>query len=428
MAFNFPAPAWVHTTNIYEINLRQYSDEGTLNAFIKDLPRLKTMGVKTLWFMPLTPISKKNRKGSLGSYYACSDYSSISDEFGNIEDFKNLVDLAHSSGMKVVIDWVANHTGWDHVWTSSHPEYYKKDPVTRDFLTASGMDDIIELDFANEKLRNAMIDAMSYWVTEFDIDGFRCDLAFWVELSFWKEAREKLDKIKPLFWLGEFDELEHSSYGEVFDASYSWTWMHATRKFYQEEKNLTTLVSILKDYDDLGDATIRTWFTSNHDENSWNGTEFEKYGGMADLLSVFSFTWNGIPLLYNGQEIPNRKRLAFFEKDPLEWRNDQDSKEEFYKILYKLRDSHTALRAGDHTINTFRIKANHAAQVFSYLRRSVDGEVLVILNFSENPLEVEFLDKELKGTFTNAFTGKKNDFSIAPVADISSWGYLVFFK
>ena len=183
-ATGFKKADWIQNTNVYEVNLRQYTAAGSFNAFAAELPRLKEMGVKTLWFMPITPIAKKQMKGSLGSYYACSDYTAINPEFGTLEDFKQLVGKAHEMGFKVIIDWVANHTGWDHVWTKTHPGYYEKDPATNDFKIASGMDDIIELDFKNPDLRKAMIDAMRFWITEADIDGFRCDLAFWVELDF----------------------------------------------------------------------------------------------------------------------------------------------------------------------------------------------------------------------------------------------------
>ena len=166
------------------------------------------MGISVLWFMPVTPISQKNRKGSLGSYYACSDYTSINPEYGTLTDFKKLVTNAHDLGFKVIIDWVANHTGWDHDWTREHPDYYKRDPDTHDFKIASGMEDIIELEFDNPAMRHDMINAMQYWVKECDIDGFRCDLASWVTVDFWLEARRELDALRHLFWLGEFDELE----------------------------------------------------------------------------------------------------------------------------------------------------------------------------------------------------------------------------
>ena len=319
MSYDFKPLDWTHNTNIYEVNIRQYTKEGSFKAFGKALPRLKDMGVKTLWFMPITPIAQKNKKGVLGSYYAASDYTSINPEFGTLDDFRILVRRAHEIGFKVIIDWVANHTGWDHKWTKEHPDYYEKDDTTGDFKIASGMDDIIELNFHNPALVRAMIDAMKFWIAECDIDGFRCDLAFWVELEFWKEARKELDAIKPLFWLGELDPIEHPEYMGTFDAAYTWTWMHKTEDFYKQNLSLDVLNSVLKEYDAVGDASMRAWFTSNHDENSWNGSEYEKYGDMAKLLAVFSCTWNGIPLIYSGQELPNLKRLKFFEKDAIDW-------------------------------------------------------------------------------------------------------------
>lgn len=428
MQTRFKPVEWMHNTNIYEVNIRQFTAAGTFNAFVQELPRLKDMGVKTLWFMPVTPIAQKNKKGSLGSYYACSDYTAINPEFGTLDDFKSLVKQAHEMGFKVIIDWVANHTGWDHRWTKEHPEYFLKDSATNDFKRASGMDDIIELDFSNKDLRMAMKEAMKFWVTECDIDGFRCDLAFWVELDFWKEARKELDAVKPLFWLGEFDELEKPEYGEAFDASYTWTWMHKTEDFYKKSGTLDTLFTVLKRYDDLGDSTTRAWFTTNHDENSWNGTEYEKYGDMAKSLAVFSATWNGIPLLYSGQELPNLKRLEFFEKDVIKW-NTKNELHDFYKVLLNLKTNNPALRSGDPTVQTFRIKTSDPKNIFAYLRKSGSREVLVVLNLSkQKDLHFDILDSIVTGTFRNAFSGSANDFTTEKSFEMQGWEYLVYDK
>lgn len=428
MMNRFKPAAWTHATNIYEVNVRQYTVAGTFNAFAQELPRLKDMGVKTLWFMPVTPIAKKKMKGTLGSYYACSDYISINPEFGTLQDFKDLVKQAHEMDMKVIIDWVANHTGWDHTWTKEHPEYYKKDPATNDFQVASGMDDIIELDFAKPELRKAMIDAMRFWVTEFDIDGFRCDLAFWVELDFWKEARPVLDAIKPLLWLGEFDELDNPEYGEAFDASYTWTWMHKAKIFYQEKLPVDSLLTVLKRYDDLGDSTMRAWFTTNHDENSWNGTEYEKYGDMARALAVFSCTWNGLPLLYSGQELPNKKRIMFFDKDTIPWTGNNEL-HGFYKTLLQLKADNPALRSGDSSVQTFRVKTSDPKNIFAYLRQSGNREVLVVLNLSShNDLHFEITDSKISGMYKNVFSGAANDFTKDKSFEMQGWEYLVYEK
>jgi glycosidase len=378
--------------------------------------------------MPITPIAQKNKKGSLGSQYACSDYLTINPEFGTLQDFKNLVTTAHDQGFKVIIDWVANHTGWDHVWTKEHPEYYLKDSTTNDFKIASGMDDIIELDYSNPALRKAMIEAMQYWVRETGIDGFRCDLAAWVEVDFWEEARPQVDKLKHLFWLGEFDELDNPAYGKVFDASYCWTWMHKTREFYQQQQPITVLDSLLERYSTIGDGSMRAWFTTNHDENSWNGTEYEKYGHIANAFAVFSATWNGVPLIYSGQELPNMKRLEFFEKDPIAW-NGTYALNDFYKTLFKLRETNPALRGGDPAVVTYRLATTHHENVFAYLRKKDNKEVLVLLHlYGKEPIQVSLSDEHVSGKFRNVFSGNETEFSKDTKFEMKPGDYLVFEK
>ncbi len=426
---NVKTVEWAHSTNIYEVNIRQYTPEGTFKAFEKELPRLKDMGVRTLWFMPITPIAQKNKKGSLGSQYACSDYTSINPEFGTLDDFKELVNKAKAMDFKVIIDWVANHTGWDHVWTKTHPEYYERDSTTGDFLAASGMDDIIELDYSNPALRQAMIDAMIYWIRECDIDGFRCDLAAWVEVDFWKEARPKVDAVKKMFWLGEFDELEKPEYGKVFDASYSWKWMHTTREFYQHHLPLAVLDTLLHQYTAIGDSSMRAWFTSNHDENTWNGTEYEKYGNMAKALAVFSCTWDGVPLVYNGQEMPMMtKRLEFFEKDPIPWTGKLELFD-FYKTLLNLHSNNPALRGGDPAVKTYKLSTGDDEHAFVYLRKNGDREVLVVLNLSyADGITVKLKDPLLKGGFRSVFSGVDENFDEEKSFRLNAWEYLVFEK
>ena len=394
---------WIQSTNIYEVNLRQYTPEGTIQAFAAHLPRLKDMSVETLWFMPITPISQKARKGSMGSYYVCSDYTSVALEFGSLEDFKTLVYQAHLAGFKVILDWVANHTGWDHWWTVEHPDWYEKDEHTGDFKKASGMDDIIELDFKNPAMRKAMIDAMKFWVEETGIDGFRCDLAFWVELDFWLEAKPELEKIKPLFWLGEFDSLDHPDYMQVFDVAYTWKWMHRSAEFCKGEAGFENLLQVLEEYAKA--SGYEAWFTANHDENSWNGTEYEKYGQLAKTLAVFSCTWSGVPLVYSGQELPNLKRLQFFEKDVIEWEEKMEL-HDFYKTLFEQKKDNKALRA-DASLQVLHVDSG--AKLLIYKRSAGENEVVVALNFSEYQTAVPH--GKISGTLTELFSGNQTEFS-----------------
>ena len=412
---------WIKHTNIYEVNLRQYTPEGTIKAFAEHLPRLRDMRVETLWFMPVTPIAQKNKKGSMGSYYACSDYTSVAPEFGTLDDFKELVQNARSMGFKVILDWVANHTGWDHWWTIEHPEWYERDEQTGDFRKAHGMDDIIELDFRNSDMRQAMIDAMAFWVRETDIDGFRCDLAFWVELDFWTEAKPVLEQLKPLFWLGELDSLDNPEYMQVYDAAYTWRWMHKAEHFYKNSVSFGDLLHVLNEYQQV--PGLKAWFTSNHDENSWNGTEYEKYGEMAKLLAVFSCTWPGIPLLYSGQELPNHKRLQFFEKDPIGWQH-HNSLHHFYRSLFGLKKNHPALSADAPLEVIFR---DDHQRLLGFQRKAGEKEVVVLLNFSGEHKSIT-LNEQIAGAFSNPFNNEKVDLSGKDHIRLAPWGFSVFAK
>lgn len=411
---------WIYHTNIYEVNVRQYTKEGTFNAFAHHLPRLKEMGVQTLWFMPVTPISKKEMKGTLGSYYACSDYVSINPEFGTLNDFKHLVDFAHRLGMKVIIDWVANHTGWDHVWTKEHPDWYEKE--NGDFKKASGMDDIIELDFTNAEMRKAMIEAMKFWVRKCGIDGFRCDLAFWVALDFWLEAIPQLNELKPLFWLAEADPLDYPDYMQVFDAAYPWTWMHKTEEWYKKELPLKELRIVLDKYETA--PGIKAWFTSNHDENSWNGSEYEKYGHAAKALAVHSCTWPGIPLIYSGQELPNKKRLKFFDKDVIEWKKHCEL-QEFYQTLLNLNNNHPALEVKG---ELFRLHTSADDKVLAYLRKNGEREVIVVLNLSSHVSRFDIFETWVQGNFREVFRHATNDFSTNKNFAMKGWEWMVWVK
>ena len=426
-AMSFPKLSWVHQTNVYEVNLRQYTDEGSVIAFMRHMPRLKEMGVHTLWFMPITPISTLKRKGTLGSYYACSDYRSFNPEFGKMNEFKALVQLAHDMDMKVIIDWVANHTGADHIWTMEHPEFYMRNAEGQ-FFDKNGWDDVIDLNYDVPSMRDKMIECMKFWILETDIDGFRCDMAMLTPVDFWNEARTKVDAVKKMFWLAECDQWNEAQYLEVFDAAYTWKWMHVTQDYCRHSFPIHTLIDTLYGYNGLRPRNaIRAWFTSNHDENSWNGTEFEKFGDMAAALAVFSCTWNGIPLLYNGQELPNKKRLSFFEKDPIKW-NHHCELHDFYKLLLELHNRHPALIASSENAQTFFVGTDHQDKVIAYLRKNGDAEVLVILNLSPYPLHINVYDQEVRNEFKDLFTESTINFSDKRQIDIGSWGYIVGVK
>jgi alpha-amylase len=415
---------WSLHSNIYEVNLRQYTPEGTFRAFASHLPRLREMGIDILWFMPITPISLRGRLGSLGSYYACSDYRDTNPEFGTVEDFAWLVGQAHQLGFKILIDWVANHTGWDHVWTRSHPEYYRKN-LEGDFYDAHGWADVIDLNFDSQDLRHSMIEAMRFWVETCDIDGFRCDMAMLVPLEFWRMARAALDTLKPLFWLAECEEI---MYHEVFDASYSWKWLHATESYWKQSTDMSGLLQILHYYrHQFPPTALRAYFTSNHDENSHSGSEYERLGEAAIPFAVFNCLYDGLPLIYSGQELPNKKRLLFFDKDQIHWQEPY-LLFEFYKTLLHLRKSHRALQGGDpHTRPT--ILANTSSdKVLSFLRVHNQDQVLVILNLSSENQSVILTGNTLAGSFRNVFQPQAAAFISGQPIFLTPWDYRVYVK
>ena len=420
MAIKYTTVDWAKGSNIYEVNIRQYTKEGSFLAFAKHLPRLKKMGVEILWLMPITPISKKVRQGSLGSYYACSSYTEINPEFGSMDDFKWLVREAQSLGFKLIIDWVANHTGWDHHWTTEHPNWYVKDSLGN-FTEKNGWHDVIDLNFEVDEMRSALIEAMKFWVEECNIDGFRCDMAHLVPLNFWIDARATCDALKPLFWLAECEVV---NYHDAFDVTYAWWWMHQTEKHSKGEASLSEIREVLHAYTNYPPGSGKLFFTSNHDENSWNGTEYEKFKHSAKAWAVFTCTWQGIPLLYSGQESPNIKRLKFFDKDAIEWK-DPLQLHDFYTALLQLRNRNKAITEGE----TFILPAQNDGELMAFLRKKDENIVLVLLNISDqNRLSIQIENFWLQGNFTNIFSGLNFTFKGNDSFELQGGEYLVYEK
>ncbi len=369
-------PEWSKNANIYEVNIRQYSPEGTFNAFREDLPRLKNMGVKILWLMPIQPIGELNRKGTLGSYYSIKDYKDINPEFGTKEDFKALVDEAHEMGFKVIIDWVANHSSWDNAWTENK-DWYNLDDEGNFQPPVEDWSDVIDLNYGNEDMRAAMIDALVYWVREFDIDGYRCDVAGMVPTDFWIDAIAELEKVKDVFMLAEDGEPELLT--EAFDMNYAWEYAHIIREIAKGEQTFEDLDALFaRDAERFPPNGYRMYFTSNHDENSWNGTDPGMYGANFENFAVLSATVSGMPLIYNGQESILDKQLEFFEKDEIEWKDY--AYEDFYRFLLQLNTENEALWNGSYGGDFTRIES--PAETYAFTRKKGEHQVIVAINNS----------------------------------------------
>lgn len=382
-------PDWAEGAVIYEVNWRQATEDGKLTTFTEqNLPKLKELGVDILWFMPINPISELNRKGELGSYYASQNYTAINPEMGTLDDFKAMVDSAHKLGMKVIIDWVPNHTGCDNVWLAEHPDWYAYNPDST-HIQDWGWTDTYKLNYDNPELRTAMIDAMKFWVTECDIDGFRCDVAFMVPMDFWLEARKQLTSIKPLFFLAEAANKELCD--GAFDMVYNWPMGWLFEEIYKGNKSpklIDSLTVALRDSFAV-DAYQMNHIT-NHDRNSWDGTEFERLGDGVKAFAALSYIAPGMPLIYTGQEYGYNHRFEFFKKDAPapyneEWFN-------FYKELNALKHNHKALNAGINGGDWKVYTTTAPDAVFACSRTLGDDTVFYVANLSGKDVEFSIDD------------------------------------
>ena len=417
-------PEWSRNSSIYEVNIRQFTPEGTLNAFANELPRLKKMGVDILWLMPVNPVGEKNRKGKLGSYYSVRDYKAVNPEFGTMDDFKALVTKAHELGMKVIIDWVANHTAWDNDLITKQPDWYKKDSTGKIIPPVPDWTDVAALDYSKPELRDYMTEAMLFWIREADIDGFRCDVAAFMPVSFWNKAIPELKKVKPVFMLAEAEgpKMHDSGY---FDATYAWNFMTATNDIARGKKPATVLDSLYRaDTAGYPSDAYRMRFTSNHDENSWNGTEYERLGEGARTFAVLSFTFPGIPMIYTGQESANNKRLKFFEKDTIDWRGYP--LESFYSVLLNLRHRNPLIASGDSGGAFVKIPTDRDKAVYAFVRTRGDKKLFVILNLSDTDQPVTLQGNRFAGQYKELFTGQQKEFKGGDRVTLTPWQYLVF--
>lgn len=439
------SPEMMENAVIYEANIRQYSPEGTLNAFTKDIPQLKNLGVKVIWLMPVYPISMKNRKATgdlsvedikdpkerekyLGSYYAISDYTAVNPDLGTKADFDKLVKTAHDNGMYVILDWVANHTGWDHKWITEHPEYYYKnakgevtDPLNPETGESWGWTDVAHLDYTSKALYEPMKNEMLYWVKEHNVDGFRCDVADNVPTAFWEYTIPKLEEVKPLFMLMESNK--PYLFGNLFDMGYGWEAHHLMNDIAKGKKTV-------KDWDAFVSKQAKEYkpqdifmnFISNHDENAWNGTEYERLGNpdAVEAFAALTYIMPGMPLIYTGQEYDFNRRLKFFEKDEIT--KQKGRMYPVYEKLGKLKNENPALNGGKNAAPYKRISSSSDSEILAFERVKDGKKVIYIANLTGKDKEFNL---PLEGTFTDAITGAQVKLTKGQKHNFKPWQYLV---
>jgi glycosidase len=416
-------PTWANSATIYEVNIRQYTEAGTFKAFEANLPRLQKLGVKILWLMPIHPISKLERKGSLGSPYAVANYKGINPEFGNEADFKSLITKAHALGFKVILDWVANHSGWDNPWTANKSWYHTDGsgnivPPNNDWV------DVAWLNYKNQDMRKAMIDAMSYWVKTFDIDGFRADVAAGVPTDFWKQANTQLQALKPLFMLAE-DQSVQSLLDDAFITNYNWELKDLVKAIADGNKGRADLEAMATNQSfTYPTRSFPMNFITNHDENSWSGTEFDRLGAAVSAMAALTFTYPGMPLIYSGQEVGNTKRLAFFEKDFIPGLTVANSTTAFYTKLVSLKAKNSAIW-NNSTANLVPTPGNNNS-VIAYSRTSGVNKVLTVINATNSTQKVTLDLTKLNTAYYLFSTGKLTTLKTTLTLTLKPWQYEIY--
>ena len=424
-----PMPEWARDATIYEVNTCQFSQEGTFKGIMDHLPRLKELGVDILWFMPIHPISQTNKKSKLGSPYAVADYKAVNPDYGTISDFKALVKRAHDLGLRVIIDWVPNHTGLDHNWVKTHPEYYTTiNGKISTPLDATGKPtnwtDVADLNYDNQAMRKAMIEAMQFWLRECDIDGFRCDVAGLVPNDFWAQARPELDKIKTVFMLAEWED-EPDHFKSCFNMNYGWGLHTVLKAISQGARPATSIDTLIeKNRKRFPPWYFQMHFTQNHDENNKNGPLSESFGPGADAFLTLTHTLEGMPLVYNGMESNLNKRLIFYEKEPISWANY--GKTDFFKSLLTLKHRNRALWNGLAGGKSVKIPTDHDEAVYAFYRQKDNDRVAVVVNLSAQPQLIRLTGEGFEGIYTEIFTRQPTEIKPGMSFSLKPWEYRVY--
>lgn len=414
---------WSYDAVLYELNIRQFTTEGTFAAATEHLPRLRALGVDVLWLMPVHPIGEEARKGSLGSYYSVRDYTDVNPEFGTMADFDALVECAHSLGMKVLLDWVANHTARDARWITEKPaDWYERDA---EGLPAVPWDwtDTAKLNYANRDVWQGQTDAMRFWIEQHGVDGFRCDMAMLVPIEFWQQAVKELRRVKPdLFMLAEAEE--QNLFDHAFDAAYTWQLHHIMNDVAQHKCRVWPLRDYLyADAMRFPATAMRLMFTSNHDENTWNGSEFARMGDAASIMAALTFVLpQGMPLIYTGQEVGVDRSFPFFDRAPVEdWTSNEQT--ELYRRLCAMKHANPALRAGERGGMMTEIENNAKDCMLSFVRERDDNRVVAMFNLSPYTILADFDTGIYAGSYTDAMTGERYELPSHVQHEMAPWTF-----
>jgi glycosidase len=415
---------WTQNAVLYQINTRQFTPEGTFAAAQRQLPRLKVLGVDIVWLMPIHPIGVKNRKGGLGSPYSVRDYYAVNPEFGTKADLKAFVDEAHRLGLHVILDLVANHTAWDNRLATDHPDWYEKDWQGKPHPTPWwDWSDVIDLDWTKPGVREHVGKAMEMWVRDFGIDGYRADVAGYVPLDFWERERARLEAIRPVFMLAEWKSSELQR--KAFDATYAWDWHVTAKKVAQGQADATAFYEYYAENESAWPKqAMRLTYLENHDSNAWEGTTRENFGPALEAFTALGMVGEGLAMVYNGQEACNQHRLAFFEKDPIDWNQGADcSYGQLLQSLIAFRKVNPALANGKWGARMVKVDSDKPKQLFSWIRQQ-DGNVVVgLFNLSASPVSAKLTDAHAAGTYVEFGTGSQVSLKAGDTVTLPAWGF-----
>lgn len=416
--------AWTADAVLYQLNTRQFTSEGTFKAAQKQLPRLAAMGVDIIWLMPIHPIGEVNRKGSLGSPYAVRDYRAVNPELGTEADFRAFVAEAHRLGLRVILDWVANHSAYDNPLTARHPEWFTRTPEGA-LTSPAGTDwsDVADFDYSQPGLRRYMTESLVYWVREFGIDGYRADVAGYVPTDFWENARAALDKVKPVFMLAEWEQRD--LHARAFDASYGWGWKEAMQRLVKSGEGAGPIRGYYAGQSETWPhAAMRMVYTENHDQNSWDGVASDIYGPAYEAAIALSFVGSGLPLIYNGQEADNDRQLAFFERDPIVWKDGRHAA--LFARLIALKTAMPALHNGRFGAPMVEVPSSAAADVYAFTRGAAGERVFAVFNLSPRTHTVTFSHARHHGSYRDALSGEGAAFTGGETLALPAWGFRIY--
>lgn len=415
---------WTRDAVLYQLNTRQFTPEGTFKAAQHQLPRLAAMGVDIIWLMPIHPIGEAGRKGSLGSPYAVRDYRAVNPELGTEADLKAFVNEAHRLGLKVILDWVANHSARDNPLTLSHPEWYTRTPEGA-LTSPQGTDwsDVADFEYSQPGLRRYMTESLVHWVRDVGIDGYRADVAGYVPTDFWETARAQLDTVKPVFMLAEWEQRD--LHARAFDATYGWGWKEAMQRLVKDGGGAGAMRGYYAGQAETWPrAAMRMVYTENHDQNSWDGVAAEIYGPAYEAAIALSFTGSGLPLIYNGQEADNDRQLKFFERDPIVWREGKHAA--LFAKLIALKTEMRALHNGRFGAAMVEVPTSKTADVYAFTRGGAGERVLAVFNLSPRAHQVRFDSARHHGSYTDALSAAPMTFTGGETLDLPAWGYRIF--